>query len=259
MKSTFLSHLHLPAGPRRRIGFSLSLIATLILALFLPLSLAQAYSGYPTFDIVSVKPDESVTIKVVNLPPNQTFTVRMGKIGTRAIGGIEVGQFTSGSGGTQTLTYNIPAGLKGLRQISIRMDSKPGGYFAYNWFYNTTTATATPGPTKTPGPTPTPKPTLSGYTGIPTFTILSVVADDKVTIRTHNFPANQTFTVRMGKYGTKGIGGIVVGSSDSGKGGALEFTYTIPAELKGQSRIAIRLDSPAGFYAFNWFWNNTYP
>jgi hypothetical protein len=88
---------------------------------------------------------------------------------------------------------------------------------------------------------------------------LSVVADDQVTIRTHNFPANQTFPVRMGKYGTKGIGGIVVGSSDSGKGGVLEFTYTIPAELKGQSRIAIRMDSPAGFYAFNWFWNNTYP
>ncbi len=259
MKSTFLFLLRPPTEPRRRIGFSLGLLATLILTLFLPLPLVQAYSGYPTFDTVSVKPDESVTIKVVNLPPNQTFTVRMGKIGTRAVGGIEVGQFASGSGGTQTLIYNIPASLKGLRQISIRMDSKPGGYFAYNWFYNTTTATATPGPTKTPGPTPTSKPTLSSYTGIPTFAILSVVADDKITIRTHNFPANQTFTVRMGKYGTKGIGGIVIGNSDSGKGGVLEFTYTIPAELKGQSRIAIRMDSPAGFYAFNWFWNNTYP
>ncbi len=250
MKPLSFFRVHL----NRRFWIGLGLVLALALPLVMPTGLVQAYTGYPTFDIVSVKPDESVTIKAVNLPPNQTFTVRMGKIGTRAIGGIEVGQFTSGSGGTQTLTYNIPAALKGLRQISIRMDSKPGGYYAYNWFYNLSIPATT-----TPGPTPTPKPTSSGYSGIPTFAILSVVKDDKVTIRTNNFPANQTFTVRMGKYGTKGIGGIVVGTSNSGTGGRLEFTYTIPAELKGQTRIAIRLESPAGYYAFNWFWNNTAP
>lgn len=244
----------------RRLWLGWGLILALVLPLTQPTWSVQAYTGYPTFDIISVKPDESVTIKTHNLPPNQTFTVRMGKIGTRAIGGIEIGQFASGSGGTQTLTFNIPAALKGLRQISIRMDSKPGGYYAYNWFYNLAVATTvTPGPTATPAPTPTPKPTSSGYSGVPTFTILSVVRDDKVTIRTNNFPANQTFTVRIGKYGTQGIGGIVVGTSHSGTGGKLEFTYTLPAELKGQTRIAIRLESPAGYYAFNWFWNNTTP
>ena len=237
---------------RRLSGFWIALI--LVLTLLLPVTSALAYSGYPTFDITTVKPDESVTVKVINLPANQTFTVRMGKIGTRAIGGSEVGTFQSGSGGSQTLTFNIPNSLKGLRQISIRMDSKPGGYYAYNWFYNApTTATATP------GPTPTPKPTGSSYSGIPTFSILSVVRDDKVTIKTRNFPAGQTFTVRLGKYGTQGIGGTAVGTTDSGSGGAFEATYTIPDGLKGQTRIAIRLESPAGYYAYNWFWNNTTP
>jgi hypothetical protein len=32
---------------------------------------------------------------------------------------------------------------------------------------------------------------------IPTFSIVSVVRDQTVTIRTNNFPANQTFTARM--------------------------------------------------------------
>ncbi len=35
--------------------------------------------------------------------------------------------------------------------------------------------------------------------------------------------------------------------------------YTIPASLHGLDRIAIRMDSPEGYYSYNWFWNNTYP
>ena len=51
---------------------------------------------------------------------------------------------------------------------------------------------------------------------IPTFSIVSVVPDTSVTIKTYNFPADDTFTVRMGAYGTLGIGGIVVTTTDSG-------------------------------------------
>ena len=45
---------------------------------------------------------------------------------------------------------------------------------------------------------------------IPTFTIVSVVPDDKVTIRTANFPPKRTFTVTMGKIHTMGVGGVIV-------------------------------------------------
>ena len=37
-----------------------------------------------------------------------------------------------------------------------------------------------------------------------------------MTIKTKNFPADDSFTVRMGKYGTLGIGGKVVATTDSG-------------------------------------------
>lgn len=264
-------------------------VLILVLAFAIPLGAAQAYTGYPTFDILSVEKDVSVTIQTNNLPPNQTFTVRMGKMGTKGIDGEIVKTFDSAAGGTQKLTFTIPATLKGLAYIAIRMDS-PSGYYAYNWFTNNTftstliktgtvaagTKTVTPTPTKTPSvtttatKTPTKTPTkagtttvtatpVSGYSVIPTFSIVSVVRDSKVTIKTSNFPANQTFTVRMGLAGTRAIGGTVVGTTESGAGGAFEATYSIPEGLKGESIISIRMDSSGGYYSYNWFWNNDAP
>ena len=62
----------------------------------------------------------------------------MGKIGTKAVGGVVVATTNSGTGGSFTATYNIPDLLKGLSQIAIRMDAS-GGLFAFNWFWNNTT------------------------------------------------------------------------------------------------------------------------
>jgi hypothetical protein len=221
-----------------------------------PGTVVPPVSGIPTFGIQAVVRDTSVTILTNNFPPNQTFTVRMGAMGTKGIGGIVVGTTDSGTGGAFTATYAIPAALAGSYQIAIRMDS-PQGFFAYNWFYNNTTGVVTPvPPTVTPGG-PTLTPTTPPFVGIPTFSIQAVVRDVSVTILTNNFPPNQNFTVRMGPYGTAGIGGTVVATTNSGAGGAFVETYTIPAGLAGSSRIAIRLESPQGFFAYNWFWNNT--
>ncbi len=198
------------------------------------------YYGYPTFSISSVTKNVSVTVVTNNLPPNQTFTVRMGDYGTYALGGSVVDTFDSGTGGTLTKTFTIPAAYADYSRIAIRMDC-PAGYYAYNWFWNNTSS-----------------PVVPGYVGIPTFTIQAVVKDSSVTIYTNNFPASQKFTVRMGPYGTLALGGIVVDTIDSGSGGSFSKTFTIPAALAGSTRIAIRLDSEGGyFYAYNWFWNNT--
>lgn len=93
---------------------------------------------------------------------------------------------------------------------------------------------------------------------IPTFTITSVVKDKKVTITTKNFPANQTFNVLMGAYGTQGINGIQVAKTNSGAGGSFSATYKLPKSLQGSYRIAIRLQSlSTGIYSYNWFYNHT--
>ncbi len=212
---------------------------------------------FPSFTILAVVRDQSVTIQTANFPANDSFTVTMGEFGTRGIGGVVVDTTKSGNGGSFQATYDLPASLAGSTRIAIRLHSPTSGFFAFNWFWNNTASVTTP-PSPAPSPTPLPTPAPPGFTGFPTFSIVSVVKDQTVTIKGVNFPANDTFEVLMGAFGTRGIDGINVGSTKTGIGGALSATYDIPSGLAGSLRIAIRLQSPtSGFFAFNWFWNNT--
>jgi len=102
-----------------------------------------------------------------------------------------------------------------------------------------------------------PMPVVHADGGVPSFSIVSVKADESVRIRTSNFPASTLFTVRMDVVGKAGVNGIIVTQTNTGAGGAFEETYAIPAELKGKAQIAIRLESSNGYYAYNWFNNNT--
>lgn len=210
------------------------------------------YTGVPTFTVTSVAAGESATIQTNNFPPNQTFTVTMGPFGTQGRGGHVVGTINSGVGGTLTATFDIPDQLKSAYQVAIRAQTAHAApFFAYNWFYNNTTGTG--------GIPPTPPPTGPIYTGTPTFTVCSVTQNTSVTIKTKDYPPNQTFTVTMGPFGTQGIGGHVVGTINSGVGGELTATFNIPAQLAGSGRIAIRTQTAGGspFFAYNWFYNNT--
>ena len=99
---------------------------------------------------------------------------------------------------------------------------------------------------------------LGGPKVIPTFVISAVAKDQWVEIQTDNFPAKDNFVVTMGPMGSKGVGGIVIGTTYSGPGGRFTMKYDIPPALKGAYQIAIRLESPtSGYYAYNWFYNNT--
>ncbi|MEM7111159.1 MAG: hypothetical protein AAF614_01915 [Chloroflexota bacterium] len=92
---------------------------------------------------------------------------------------------------------------------------------------------------------------------VPTISIVSVNSDGTVTIRTNNFPANQTFQATMGAMGTRGVDGVSVGSTESGEGGSFEASYAVPDALQGHRQIAIRLQTAHAnpYYAFNWFFN----
>ena len=197
----------------------------------------------PTFSISSVVADDSVTIKAKNFPKNENFKVRMGKMWTRGVDGIKVDTVNSGDG-SFTATFDIPSSLKGEYRIAIRLESSSSGHYSYNWFYNNTTGSSTT--------------TDPGYSGFPYFFIQSVVRNGTVTIKGYNFPADTTFKVRMGKMWTRGMDGIKVDTYESGDGGTFTATFDIPDSLAGEYRIAIRLEnSSSGYYAYNWFYNNT--
>jgi hypothetical protein len=104
----------------------------------------------------------------------------------------------------------------------------------------------------TPAATGTPVPVV-----VPTFRITAVTRDTIVTLSGQSFPVNAKFTVRMGAYGTQGVGGTVAGELTTSATGTVTGTVNIPAGLRGASRIAIRLEGPGGYYSYNWFWNQT--
>ena len=134
-------------------------------------------------------------------------------------------------------------------------------------------ATATPIPTATPAPIATPNaPATSpaplsacnlgngvwNPNDIPRFWIAAVERGKSVTIAAENFPPGVPFEVRMGAYGTLGIGGALVDTTNSCRGGAFRMTYTIPDGLRFSDQIAIRLENFfTGYHAFNYFWNFT--
>jgi hypothetical protein len=210
-----------------------------------------AAATYPTFAITAVDRNSYVEIQTDNLPAGENFTVTMGYMGTKGVGGIVVATTYSGAGGKITAQYNIPGTLYNQYQISIRMVGQSSGYYAYNWFYNNDANVS--GSSSTPP--------SSGYSGYPTFSISAVQKDTNVTISPSNFPPNNTFQVRMNWMGTRGVAGSIVETVYTDASGNLDdTTYAVPNFLQGSYQIAIRLESTtSGYYAYNWFYNNNAP
>lgn len=241
------------------------LILVLLAAAVLPTAQPViAETEIPTFEVIEVVEDTSVTIKTSNFPADETFTVLMGQIGSRGIGGITVATTETGEGGELELTYDIPEELKGNKLIAIRLQSE-SGYYSYNWFINVESAypaveveeaEATPTPAPSAEPAPLSEEVEQPFTGIPSFTITEVIANTTVSIDAVDFPPDVDFKVLMGPNGSGAFGGMEVASTNSGESGAFTATYDIPEALASEYVINIRLESVDGhFYSFNWFYN----
>lgn len=199
-----------------------------------------------SFTVVGVQQDKTVTIRTANFPDNVKFEVSIGRLKSGAYEWAKVADLDSDKGGAFDESFNLPAQFTGVPQLIIRLTQVKKNISVDRWFNNI------------PGGSGTGGAGYGYYWGIPTIWIKSVVKDSKVTIVTHNFPANVQFDVLMGPYGTNGINGYKVASFNSGAGGTLEMTFDVPAQLSGSARIAIRTQNlAAGFYSFNWFYNNT--
>jgi hypothetical protein len=112
-------------------------------------------------------------------------------------------------------------------------------------------------PVPTPTVNPPSNPPAPDVEIVPTISILEVVKNEYVTIRTFDYPANVNFKVRMGFMGTRGIDGFVVDTVNSRNGGSLTLTLEIPERLHGEKQIAIRLESEEGYYSYSWFDNTS--
>jgi len=230
------------------------LVIVLLLTMLFPavVGISKAQAAYPNFTISEVAKDETVTILTQDMIPDIDWKVLMGEYNTRGVDGIEVATFNSGAGGSLSATFNIPDALKGRAMISIRIESLTGGYYYYNWFWNDKENGTWPA--ETPAPVIPPAPAVK----YPYFNIVAVEKDNTVSVEGKDFPADTEFTVLMGKMWTMGINSIESGTFKSGEGGDIAATFTIPPELAGLIQISIRLQATSGgWYAYNWFWNNT--
>ncbi|HSV85436.1 MAG TPA: NBR1-Ig-like domain-containing protein [Levilinea sp.] len=201
----------------------------------------QAADGF-YIDIVSVKSDTSVTIRYRSAPANNIFTVRMDVAGNKAINGIVVAETNAGAGGNFEETYKIPAELHGKKTIAIRVDSTRGGFYAFNWFNNVTSTAALPS-------AGTSQPIVTGRG--PAVKILGIKGD-MMTVRATGFPADVTFSVRVGPFYGFARQGEVMGTVHSGKGGDFNFNVKISSRVKANELGAIRLDG-GGYFAYNAF------
>jgi hypothetical protein len=204
----------------------------------------QAADGF-FIEIVSVKADDTLTLRFKDAPANYIFTVRMDVAGNKAIDGIVVTQTNSGAGGNFQETYKIPAELHGKKTIAVRVDSTRGGFYAYNWFNNRTSTETIP----STGPAVPVKPVITGRG--PAVKILGIKGD-MMTVRATGFPANVTFSVRVGPFYGFAKQGEVMGTVNSGKGGDFDFNVKISNRVKADELGAIRLDG-SGYYAYNAF------
>ena len=68
---------------------------------------------------------------------------------------------------------------------------------------------------------------------IPVLTIKSVDEDKSVTVYGYNFPAGQSFTVKMGPYGTYALGGTKVGTIKINDNGTFRPNLRNPRSAEG--------------------------
>jgi hypothetical protein len=92
-------------------------------------------SSYPRISIAWVDADLKVGIRTYGFPTTGTYTVSMG-VGPR--GGTIITTGTCGTSTSFAVIYDIPAALKGVSPIYIRVDFS-NGTWGVNWFYNLTT------------------------------------------------------------------------------------------------------------------------
>ena len=217
------------------------LSALLLLAMLASTAAAAptALTGAPWFEVVNVVPNAYVTVRVYNFPADTDVKVYMGPYGSLAIGGALMGGFTvTGSGDFMIEMAGI---IRNQARGAIRLEAPADGIYLSANFNNveggastgTSTGTTTGATTTygTGGPVAT-----TSYTA--SFSVVDVMPDGYVTVRTSNFPSNADINVYMGLVGGPyaKVGGFT-GNGDF----KMEMTGSVTGAAQGQ----IRLEAPA--------------
>lgn len=185
-----------------------------------------------------VEEDKNVTLQGTGLRANSRYNVFLSK-GKKVSSGLRVGFAVTDGNGSFTKTFKIPGKLVDVAKINISIENNRGDT-ATNWFINASASGNT------------------GGVGAPDFSfrVTSNKNDEWVKIRTSNLPANVTFDVRMGRAGSDGVNGTVVGTLSDDEGGNVRAQFDIPDSLQGKKEIDIRVENRALGIAYSVTFSN---
>lgn len=85
--------------------------------------------------------------------------------------------------------------------------------------------------------------------------IIAVDKNNQIVVEAVNFPANQTWTVRVGPYYSFRGDAVAVTSFTSKAGGTFRFIVQLPAVVEDVDWVSVRLDSDQKYLAYNAFYN----
>jgi LysM repeat protein len=175
----------------------------------------------------SVEEDSFVTLVGKRLLANTRYSVYLSKYSTYSSSAYLAGSVTTDRNGAFEHTFRLPGRLTDIAKIYAHAKSSTD--LASNWFINADLEDNT------------------GGEGAPAMvlSIVSVKEDDTVKIKVTNVPANVTFTVYIGKAGSKGLKGVTVGQLRDDDGGSLTGTFDIPADFDGKAELDIRVENKA--------------
>lgn len=186
----------------------------------------------------NVVEDKTVTLRGIYLNPKSTYTVYLGKYKADLTEDVLAGTALTDQTGKFLATYRIPKSLVDVSKIRVYIKNKSGDS-ASNWFINATSNTNTGGVASPPF----------------SFVVESVRENKDVTIKTSNLPVNAHFLVTIGKSGSKGVDGIVIGSVYDNDG-IVKATFNIPEEYYDRTKLDIRLENKSlGMYYYQPFEN----
>lgn len=174
----------------------------------------------------SVKEDLSVTLQGKALTANTAYTIYLSNYKLSQGTNYLLATVTTTNDGSFAGTYTLPSKLKDVSKIKIVVLNSAGDT-ASNWFYNLTTNSNTGGINS---------PVL-------TLSVLSVKEGKTVKIQASNLLPGLTYQVTMGKTGTAGVDGIVVGTIKSTSGGSVTVTFDIPEDLANRSKLDLRVEN----------------
>ncbi|MFC1936101.1 hypothetical protein ACFLYP_00385 [Chloroflexota bacterium] len=209
----------------------------------------------PTYWIERVVPQDQFTIRLSHWTDTDKYKVFIG-VNNADYQPFWVGTIEDVSSRKFSRTFDIPIQLRKAEELKVVLEGQYSGHSgatafthekdfkvvhpfgSYTWTYINSASRASSG-------------------GTPFTTILNVVQNTEVTLQTFNFPPDMDFAVTMGPIGTRGIGGILLGTQNSGDGGSFIATYPIPGQLFGQETIAIRFQSTTTeHFSYDFFQNS---